>query len=145
MPRKGNVFDRPNWRWPCVRSSSALGSQIVHEIVGVVRRLMATHTVGFAKEKSLPAHLRFNAFSGIDLAVEESRVKRYGSWQIGGSDLKILSCICIRTTHPRLLHRWPSERFALKYPRWGAVRESRPPGSVRGCSAMSIPTAIAQL
>jgi hypothetical protein len=33
---------------------------------------------------------------------------------------------------PRLVHPWPSERFAVKYPRWKPLRESRSPGSVRG-------------
>jgi len=34
-----------------------------------------------------------------------------------------------------ILHPWPSERFAVKYPTWqrgSPVRESRTPGSVRG-------------
>jgi RNA-directed DNA polymerase len=32
----------------------------------------------------------------------------------------------------RILHPWPSERFAVNYPSGSPVRESRTPGSVRG-------------
>ena len=44
----------------------------------------------------------------------------------------------------RILHPWPSERFAVKYQGGSPVRETRSPGSVRGCSAVGIPTAIGE-
>lgn len=55
----------------------ALRLQIVHKIIGVVGRLMATHTVRSAKKKSLPTHLGLIAFSGIDLAVDA----QLGRWR----------------------------------------------------------------
>ncbi len=32
----------------------------------------------------------------------------------------------------RIIHPWPHERFVVNHPRWKPVRESRPPGFVRG-------------
>jgi hypothetical protein len=43
---------------------------------------------------------------------------------------------------PRILHPYPDKRFAVTHPRWSRVRESRPHGSVRGRSVMTVPTAL---
>jgi hypothetical protein len=42
---------------------------------------------------------------------------------------------------PRVLHPWPSVRFAVRHRRRSRVPELGSLGSVRGRSAMSVPTA----
>jgi hypothetical protein len=45
--------------------------------------------------------------------------------------------------HPRILHPWPHQRFAVKHPRWEPGAQIAPAGICAGGHlAMSVPTAI---